>query len=336
LRRAAVSAVALSALLTAGIFAYGKARLARLPETPVLKILAVQGNIPPRLKEITGLSEADQMKNVWHILQTYQRLTVEGLAAPGAADARLVVWPETMVTYPVSIGREIRLFLQRDVAQRARRPFLFGCLHAWVDAANRTKICNSACLMSPSGEILARYDKIHLVLFSEYLPLKNTMKFLAALVPENFGSLTPGARNVLFEVAGLRFGVAVCYEDTMAGRIRSIRAAGADFALNVTNDAWFRQSEELEQHLAISVFRAVESRMGIVRDGNTGLTASIAPTGRIMQTAPRDTPCATILQAYGPAPLSFHVRYGDLFAWACLIFASASLLATYVRARRMP
>ena len=208
-----------------------------------------------------------------------------------------------------------------DLARKAGRPLLFGAIHAWFKNQKEVTLCNSAYLMSPTGEIVDRYDKIHLVLFSEYLPLKNTLNFLKRLVPANFGTLTPGIRGTVFTVGPGRFGVAICYEDTMSERIRDIKRAGCDFALNITNDAWFRASEELEQHLAISVFLAVESRIGLFRNGNTGISASISPTGRIVSTAPRDTACTYTEWVWRTKATSLYARYGDWFAW-CAIFAS--------------
>ena len=185
---------------------------------------------------------------------------------------------------------------------------------------------NTAYLMDSAGEIVDRYDKIHLVLFSEWIPLKHTLKFLRVLVPGDFGTLQPGARNVVFQTGGRKFGVAICYEDTYARRMRAIKNAGADFALNITNDAWFRASEELEQHLAISVFRAVESRIGVFRCGNTGLTGVVDPTGRIVSTAPRDEEATFAARVRWCSTPSVYARRGDLFAWACILAGLGGIL----------
>jgi len=318
-RVGAVIAAVFAAAVASALTAYGEYRLKNLREEDALKILAVQGNIPQRLKEMTMMNQEEQKEAFWKMVRKHKRLTLEGLKAPDARDVDLVVWPETAVTYQPSVFHDVRKFME-GVVRETGRPLLFGAVHAWFNADKKLVLNNSAYLMSSRGEVVDRYDKIHLVLFSEYMPLKNTLRFLKALVPENFGTLTPGFRNTVFKVGGRRFGVAICYEDTISKRFREIKRSGCDFALNITNDAWFRSSEELEQHLAISVFLAVENRIGLFRNGNTGISASISPTGRIESAAPRDKACTYTGRVRTTKATPLYTRYGDVFAW-CAIFA---------------
>ena len=130
-----------------------------------------------------------------------------------------------------------------------------------------------------------RYDKIHLVPFGEFTPLKKYFPFLARLVPYEIG-LTHGVKRTLFSLdtrssGNFTFGTSICYEDTVPSLVRKFKKDGVDFMLNITNDAWFRNSAELDQHLAIMVFRAIENRICMARAANTGISSFVGPDGTI-------------------------------------------------------
>src|SRR6185436_19778972 len=113
--------------------------------------------------------------------------------------------------------------------------------------------------------------------FGEYIPLPNLLPFLGKLVPFD-SSLIPGERETIFTIPGkggrARFGVLICYEDADADLARRLRQNGADFIVNLSNDAWFGASE-LDQHFVVARFRAVENRVGVLRNGNNGITGII-------------------------------------------------------------
>jgi apolipoprotein N-acyltransferase len=127
-----------------------------------------------------------------------------------------------------------------------------------------------------------RYDKMHLVPFGEYIPLRETLPFLSKFVPFD-ASLSAGERQTMFEMnrdgQTQKFGVLICYEDTVSELARKLRRDGADFLVNISNDAWFGLSE-LDQHYVAARFRAIENRVGVVRSGNNGLSGMIDPLGR--------------------------------------------------------
>lgn len=218
----------------------------------------------------------------------------------------------------------------------------------------RQRQFNSALVYDKNGEQRRqRYDKIHLVPFGEVVPFRNTRflglnlhwlyRRLNRLCPLSHGgtieySLTPGERYTVFELeaeqGSTRFGVPICYEDTVPYVPRRYIWEGGerrvDFLVNISNDGWFLHSEELPQHLAICVFRAVENRVGIARAVNTGISAFIDPNGRIY--ARVEEPGRT----YGPGLIGYRVanvklddrnscygRLGDWFATVCLLGTSA-------------
>ncbi|MFH1419070.1 MAG: apolipoprotein N-acyltransferase [Planctomycetota bacterium] len=169
----------------------------------------------------------------------------------------------------------------------------------------RVDAYNSAFLIKP-GETkpVARYDKIHLVLFGEYVPFRYTHRslyeWLNSLTPWGQGgneySLAPGDEYDVFEVDAVsrgmqryRMAVPICYEEIMPYITRRFVKGGGDqhgkknidLLLSISNDGWFLHSSELEQHMAAAVFRAVENRIAVVRSVNTGASAVIHPNGRI-------------------------------------------------------
>ncbi len=209
---------------------------------------------------------------------------------------------------------------------------------------------NSAFVYDQDGtQRRQRYDKTHLVPFGEAVPFRNTRlagmslhwlyRWLNQLSPFSDGgkieySLWPGDEYTIFTLptasGELRFGVPICYEDVMPEVVRQFVWAGgqrrADFLLNISNDGWFLHSDELPQHLAICVFRAVENRVGIARAVNTGISGFIDPAGRVYGAVERDG------RRVGPGVIGYSVqpikldardsvygRSGDWFAGACLL-----------------
>lgn len=242
----------------------------------------VQGNIPQDLK--FEPSEEDQIS----ILKKYSGLSISMKGKP----IDLLVWPETMVPGLLNIdpeltGRKIDMLSQLTAVQLAQdlnANLLLGAIALTLQGEEQIYF-NSAYYYNRQGKLIDRYDKIHLVPFGEFTPLKEYFPFLAGMVPYEIG-LTHGQRRVLFHLDTVKngsftFGSSVCYEDTVPPLIRKFKKDGADFMLNITNDGWFRNSAELDQHLAIMVFRAVENRICMARAANTGISSFVAPDGTI-------------------------------------------------------
>jgi len=128
--------------------------------------------------------------------------------------------------------------------------------------------------------LLGRSDKIHLVPFGEYVPLSSFLPFVNNLVA-GIGDYSPGEINPL-PIQGHQLGVLVCYEVIFPELARDYVRQGSDLLVNITNDAWFGRSSPPWQHLAMARFRAVENRVWLVRAANTGVSAIVAPSGRIV------------------------------------------------------
>ena len=358
-RQRVVISFGTAAALLAVTLGYGVARLRALRPEPGPKVALVQGNIRQDLKDTPTLETG------LDVLKRHVALTQKAAAGRPA----LVIWPETIFPAPMNQALDLELiawlvarpkpaaqeygrFLAQCreqlllVARDAGAPMLIGTPTETVREPMRR--CNSAYLISPQGEITGRYDKIHLVAFGEYTPLAATFPFLKALRPEIMGpDLTPGNLHELFDLprsagypardadkivrATMKFGVTICYEDAEAGLFRQFVRQGAAFMVNITNDGWFRDSVELDEHLAVCAFRAVENRVPIARCANTGISALIAPDGRITERAPRLSE-ATLTGALSMTPLkAFYTRHGDVFAWLCVVGGVVVILAAFLR-----
>ena len=162
-----------------------------------------------------------------------------------------------------------------------------------TDAQRQISKLQFGSLLRRDGEALGRYDKIHCVPWGEYVPLRSYFPWMQVFSPYkhdysmNCGELR--TRFVLPMDSGktFRFGVVICYEDSDPLMARSYAVAdGAeppvDFLVNITNDGWFDGTEEHEQHLAISRFRAIEARRSLIRSVNMGISAVIDGNGRVI------------------------------------------------------
>ncbi len=170
----------------------------------------------------------------------------------------------------------------------------------------KTERYNSVLVYRPGDDEPQRYDKIHLVLFGEFIPFRRghlhwLYNNLNSVMPPTWTdeySLTAGTEYRVFDTKALstgqtyRFGTPICYEITMSDACRQFSygplGKRADLLVNLSNDGWFYYRSELPQHLAVAVFRAVENRVGLVRSCNTGISAAIDPKGRILASMLKD------------------------------------------------
>ena len=171
-----------------------------------------------------------------------------------------------------------------DVARISGDWLLFGSPSYQKDCdgdAGCVSFLNSAFLLSPQGSIVGRYDKVHLVPYGEYVPLRKMFPFISKLVV-GVGDFRSGEGYNPLTMDGHKLGVLICYEGIFPEASRAYKRMGADLLVNITNDAWFGRTSAPYQHLSMTVFRAVENRLYIARSANTGISAIIDPTGRIV------------------------------------------------------
>jgi len=230
------------------------------------KISLIQANIPQEIK--WKVQERD------FILNKYFNLTKKVLKE----NPNLVIWPEASL--PCVLEEEPIYFERvKDFVKENKISLLLGAV-----TYRSGLYYNSAILVSADGEIIEKYDKIHLVPFGEYIPLRKIFGFLEAIVP--IGDFAKGNDYTVFKLSTLNdelsaFSVLICFEDIFPEISQEFVKRGAGFLVNITNDAWFKKSPAAYQHLSASVFRAVENRLFLVRCANTGISGFISPTGKI-------------------------------------------------------
>src|SRR5215472_7562858 len=232
----------------------------------------------------------------------------------------LIVWPET----PAPFSTQDRVFMNRadQIARDSGVDFLVGVEDWKQDAAGKRIATNSATLLVPSGARLFTYDKVHLVPWGEYVPLRHLLSFAGKLTAD-LGDFTPGTQYRVGELPGGAFGAFICYEAIFPNEVRHFAANGADLLINMSNDGWFGRSAAPAQHLMMARVRAVENRRWLLRDTNNGFTVDVDPYGRTIAALPTD------IRGELDAPYDFcsdrtlYVRFGDWFAWLCVVLSVA-------------
>lgn len=289
----------------------GAIRLAVTPTMPTgTWVRLVQPSIPQSLKWQPAAAQSDL------------RRLIDLSAAPARHRLVATLWPEA--ASPYLLGRDAAA--RRAVAAVAPRGgyLITGALRANLPPAPIDKLWNSIEALDDRGEIVAHYDKAHLVPFGEYVPLRDLLP-IDKITPGTMDlSAGPGPRTIA--LAGLPpFAALVCYEVIFPGAVvdESNRPA---WLLNLTNDAWYGRTSGPYQHFAIARTRAIEEGLPLVRVANNGISAVVDPAGRVM--ARTDLDAVGYVDAALPAPVG-RTPYARLGDWmlAALLVAGATGVA---------
>jgi apolipoprotein N-acyltransferase len=253
-------------------------------------------------------------------------------AAPGSTAGKidLIVWPES----PAPFFANDPLF-REPVSQMARETQSWvitgaiGTTPAMQNGNSASQVFNSAALISPSGDWTARYDKVHLVPFGEYLPFPRLFAFAGGLTKE-VGEFQMGASRAPLDAGGTKLGVFICYESVFPGEVRQFADQGAQALVNLSNDGWYGDSGAYAQHLNQTRMRAIENDRWILSATNTGVTASIDPYGRTVARLPRKERGALVAPYALTSVTTFYTRHGDWFCWLCAIISAGALVTRFV------
>ena len=343
---------AAAAVLLAAAFGYGLWRTSGDYLEPSGKRIAlIQGSIDSVVEANPTLRK--------EVFAHYYPLAQEAVAEHGDLD--LLVWPEIPFAVPVveveadaapppgfPISQsEFRQEWEeertrsraaiRDIVASLGTSSLLG-LDTWRYTAQGRELYNSTLYVNAAGEPLGRYDKMHLVMFGEYIPLADRLPLLHRVSPVALNFL-PGTRPAAFQLGELTLSPSICYEKVIPQVIRrqvnAARAAGrpVDVLVNQTNDGWFRGSVELDLHIICGVFRAVETRTPMLVAANTGFSAWIDGDGRIRQLGPRRDTAVLVAEPERDLRESLYLRLGDgpaaLTLLACLFFAAVGCRARF-------
>jgi len=291
-----------------------------------IRLGVVQGNIAQDIKW-------KQDTIVW-TFDRYEALTKE----VAQEKPSLIIWPETAI--PLNAFSYPRVFWRiLTLSKGIQTPIIFGAAGAAKVGVSENKSrqkYNSAFYCSSGGKILGEYQKIRLLPFGEYIPSLGRVSF-SFLNPGLKGKFDAGSHIKLFPLNEASFGVTICWENIFPNLFRGFVLKGASFMINISNDAWFKDSAGPHQHLMCQVFRAVEHRIAIARAANTGISCFIDPFGRIIKRvegdAGKDLNVSGV--AYADIPLkqrpTFYTLYGDVFVLTCMIILGLGLFYQVMR-----
>jgi len=313
------------ALLAAALAAAAVLQAGRLVDAPPAKAdhaaLLVQQNIPVGVDWTSA-----------YLRQTLNGLTeVTEKSAAGNADVKvdLVVWPESpapFFTNDVEF-REAVSAMARDTNSWT----IVGVIGTSPSAGSGRQagpLFNSAALISPRGDWTARYDKIHLVPFGEYLPFPSVFSFAGGLTKE-VGEFQHGASRRALDAGDQRLGLFICYESIFPDEVRQFADQGAQVFVNISNDGWYGDSGAYAQHLNQTRMRAIENNRWLLSATDTGVTASIDPWGRVVAQIPRKQRTALVAPYALTSVTTFYSRHGDWFAFGCAIISLGALLTRF-------
>ncbi|MFO0803342.1 MAG: apolipoprotein N-acyltransferase [Gemmataceae bacterium] len=284
---------------------YGIVRLNHEPFAAGPRVAAIQASV----------AQDDKTEDMGGLFARYNRLCMQA-----SQDADLVVWPETCYPFgwftilpsldPSKVPAKLIETAEQDRAvirfyatgradgilanpmKRVLTPWrtnvLLG-LNSYEWNGSREVPANTAILFGKDGRPIGRYDKMHLVPFGEYVPLRETFPWMKFFAPYKHDySCRPGENWTRFQMTArdgrpFTFGCLICYEDSDPYMARQyVRKEPVDFLVNISNDGWFDGTEEHEEHVAICRFRAIEARKSVVRAVNMGISCVIDPDGRVI------------------------------------------------------
>jgi apolipoprotein N-acyltransferase len=259
----------LAAAALAFTLIYGAVRIAQveaqMDAAPVLRLGIVQVNM--------GIFEKRA-----EALEGHRRHLEQSRQLEEAGELDLIVWPES--AFVGGLPRRLPTDASR-VRRGLHTPVLFGGVSTELVDGER-KIYNTVFLADEDGMVESTYDKTYLLMFGEYLPLGDRFPILYELSP-NSGRFSAGTHVRPITFGDWRISTPVCYEDVLARFTRRmVREANPHILINLTNDAWFGDTQEPAIHLVLSQYRAIEHRRYMVRSTNSGISAVVDPLGRVV------------------------------------------------------
>lgn len=297
--------IAVASALVALPGAWGGHRLdAGSAATAGHRLRIVQPAIPQTMKWNKAVEEA----NFQHLLLLS--------AGPGADKVSAVIWPEAAATFLLARDAPHRMAMAAVAPPHGL--VIAGSVRAEAGAGGARQFWNSLLALDGSGEIVATYDKFHLVPFGEYVPLRGILPIPAIAAEEDF-SVGPGP--VTLDLPGLPpASPLICYEAIFPDEVTDPARRPA-WLLNVTNDAWFGDSAGPYQHFASVRVRAVEEGLPLVRAANNGISAVVDPLGRVTARLGLDE--MGVFDAELPQPLSptLYAKAGDAIFFGLLLLA---------------
>lgn len=212
----------------------------------------------------------------------------------------------------------------RNLAGHFRFGLIFNNI-AFRGTEQKPQYFNSAYFLGRDGSLKGIYDKVHLVPFGEYIPLRRFFSFIDT-VSKDVNEFDPGTGYPVISIGDHPANAIICFEAVFPNLVRRFVRRGSQLIINLTNDGWYGDSAAPYQHLAISRLRAVENRRYLLRATNSGISAFVEPTGRIQSSTGilREAICKGRFAFIGDETL--YTRYGDVFVFLCAIISCGSMI----------
>ncbi|MBN2241992.1 MAG: apolipoprotein N-acyltransferase [Acidobacteria bacterium] len=243
----------------------------------------------------------------------------------------LLVLPESPT--PVMYERDARYrALLGDLAARATLGLIFNNIRS-EETGEGMKYFNSAYHLNQKGELSGIYDKIHLVPFGEYIPLKSLFAAMQT-VTRDVGAFEPGRNKTIFRLGRRPVNVTICFEAIFPGLVRQFVRGGSRLIVNLTNDRWYGDSNAPLQHFSIARWRSIENRRYFLRAANSGISAVIEPTGRIQAATGILQEAVCEGRFAFCAQQTFYTRYGDVFVFLCAIIVCGFTVLAFTKERK--
>lgn len=285
-------------------------------------IVAVQPNVP-----MSGLN----YEKYQQLLERHVELAENALKqrATNNGQRTIIIFPESPMIFQYGRDRELQEYL-KNFAVRNNASVLFNSAEM---TENGNRAFNSAVMINERGEKTAQYDKIYLLPFGEYIPFPEP---IASQMPAFVGNFEFGNEYDLLNFGDAKAGVMICFESHFSSLSREYAKRGADVLIEMTNDGYLGNTPVLRQHLANSIFRAVETNRPLLRVTNVGITAYINERGEVLDTAEVYTEATRVWTvAKSDGSQTIYVKYGDWFAWLCLIVSLALLFLSFRKRKEM-
>jgi apolipoprotein N-acyltransferase len=248
----------------------------------------------------------------------------------------LLVWPETAFPdeIPEEGGNSSLYFRLANFLKLAQVPLVTGAYGAYPNTA---QVSNSIYFIKTDGQFSDRpYHKTHLLAFGEYFPLGEQFPWLKEIVPA-MGNFKRGHGPQVSILNGVKFGPQVCYESLFPEFSLGSKKLGSQILINVTNDSWFGRHQEPYQHMYMTLARAVENRIPLIRATNTGISTVVTAKGELLQQSKIHEPWVGSFDVpySSEHKATFYNMYPNLTVWSWLTLFALLLVGSIVT-RRLP
>ena len=345
-------AAAMLLIIVTFFYGYHSTQGHQAKETVKLNAVLIQGNIPveqrwpfPQPGETHEQLIERYQRNSIAIYDHYEKLT--SIYADKGYD--LIVWPETSVPFQFFNDYTHR-YLNSILAQTDSQLIFGNEMQMKREEGTPDDFYNTMVWLHGSTELRQTYHKVHLVPFGEYIPFRSfpLMEWLLGrLIPGNF-SAGEEHKMIKLEDPNIDIIPSICFEDTIGRLTRKFipETPSPQVILNITNDAWFRESNANIQHLVNAKFRCIELKRPMIRCANTGITCVIDEFGNLSS----DPPALVDPQTNSPfiaggfpievavnvnPRMTIYAKYGDWFAifwlWITMVAVAVPIVRYFRR-----